>query len=328
MNLSLTEMNTDHLPVSRVADDIYCLRQPMVNCYFIGQRGGGDRPWLLVDCGMPWSKRAIQVAAANLFGRRSRPTAIVLTHGHFDHVGSAAELAEEWDVPVLVHELELPYVTGRSSYPPPDPSVGGGVVAMMSRFFPKGPIDLGNRVTSLPANGIIADFDDWRSIFTPGHAPGHISLFRERDRALIVGDAFVTQRQESLLGVLSGGGEVWRPPAYFTPDWEAARASVELLAALEPTIAATGHGAPVHGERLRAGLAALLEQWEYKIPRYGRYVNRPAVTDAGGVVATPPPVFDRQLAALGGLAAAVAITILALQVKNRRSPTNVDVALA
>ena len=103
MNLSLTEMNTDHSPATRVAEDLYCLRQPMVNCYFVGQRGAGDRPWLLVDCGMPWSKHAIRLAAANLFGRESRPAAIVLTHGHFDHVGSVAELAESWDVPVLAH---------------------------------------------------------------------------------------------------------------------------------------------------------------------------------------------------------------------------------
>ena len=67
-----------------------------------------------------------------LFGHGNRPAAILLTHGHFDHVGALKTLAEEWDVPVYAHTLELPYLTGRSSYPPPDPSVGGGAMAAMS----------------------------------------------------------------------------------------------------------------------------------------------------------------------------------------------------
>ena len=61
----------------------------------------------------------------------------------------------------------------------------------------------------------------WRWIFTPGHSPGHISLFRDSDRTLIVGDAFVTTKQESLMSVMTQRMEMHGPPMYFTPDWPA-----------------------------------------------------------------------------------------------------------
>ncbi len=110
-----------------------------VNAYFIGEPGG---PWALVDTGLPGFGAKIRAAAAARFGRDSRPQAIFLTHGHFDHAGNALALADHWDVPIYAHRLELPYLTGRSDYPPPDPTVGGAI-AMLSRVLPHGARDLG-----------------------------------------------------------------------------------------------------------------------------------------------------------------------------------------
>ena len=67
-----------------------------------------------------------------------------------------------------------------------------------------------------------------------------MSFFRESDRALIVGDAFVTTKQESALAVLTQRPELHGPPMYFTPDWDRAWSSVKALAALEPLVALTG----------------------------------------------------------------------------------------
>jgi glyoxylase-like metal-dependent hydrolase (beta-lactamase superfamily II) len=153
----------------------------------------------------------------------------------------------------------------------------------------------------------------WRWIHTPGHTAGHISLFRDADRTLLAGDAFVTVKQESALdAILFQRRKVRRPPAYYTTDWDAARRSVAKLAKLEPQTAATGHGLPMHGTRLRAQLRELVEQWsEVAVPKRGRYVAQPAVTDADGVISVPPPKFDYGLAMLAVLGIGAGLALLA-----------------
>ena len=111
--------------------DVAWLRTAMVNVVFLGPPDAGDGGWVLVDAGLPGYGDQIARAASRRYGD-ARPAAIVLTHGHFDHVGALRTLAERWDVPIHAHPLELPYVTGRASYPPPDPTVGGGAMARLS----------------------------------------------------------------------------------------------------------------------------------------------------------------------------------------------------
>ena len=301
-----------------VVSDLAYLRDRIVNVFFYGEAGAGDRAWVLVDTGVYGAAARIERAAAARFGPEARPAAIILTHGHFDHVGAVKTLAEKWDTKVYVHPLEMPYVTGRSSYPPPDPTVGGGGMARMAMLYPRGPIDLGGRVLALPDDGSVPGMPGFRWIHTPGHTPGHVVLFREEDRLLIAGDAFVTTRQESVLSVLSQRMEVNGPPAYYTPDWDAARHSVEQIAGLEPQTAATGHGVPVSGAELRDGLAELVENWEtVALPKRGRYLHRPAVTNADGVVSVPPRTFDPVMTIFTAAAVAAAAG-LAVSAMRRR----------
>jgi len=292
-NVAIQKNRQEIGSVLPVASDVGCLQLSLVNVYLVGPPGAGDRAWVLVDAGMPTSGPAILRAAAERFGSGSRPAAIVLTHGHFDHRGVVKELAEMWDVPVYAHRMELPYLTGRSDYPPPDPTVGGGAIATLaSRLFPKRGIDLRPHIEILPEDGSVPGLPGWRWIHTPGHTPGHVSLFRDMDRVLIAGDAFVTMRQESLVAVMTRRQEVWRPPAYFTPDWAAARRSVEELAELRPSVAATGHGIPMAGERMLHELDHLVREFDEIMPSDGRYVRQPALADERGVVMIPPPVHD------------------------------------
>ena len=88
-------------------------------------------------------------------------------------------------MPVYVHELELPYVTGRRSYPPPDPSVGGGMMSILSPLYPRAPIDVRRSVEMLPDDGSVPGLPGWTWLHTSGHTDGHIALFRKRDRTLI-----------------------------------------------------------------------------------------------------------------------------------------------
>jgi glyoxylase-like metal-dependent hydrolase (beta-lactamase superfamily II) len=278
---------------TQMAREVACLPLSLVNVFFIGKPQAGDRAWVLVDTGMPTSGPAIAREAVRRFGHGARPSAILLTHGHFDHRGAVKELAELWDVPVYAHALEAPYLTGRSDYPPQDPTVGGGFIARVaSRTFPRRSIDIGSRLQLLPEDGSVPGLEGWRWIHTPGHTPGHVSFFREEGRVLIAGDAFVTMRQESALAALTRKPEVWRPPAYFTPDWQSARSSVRTLARLEPEVAGTGHGVPMSGTRLRDGLHDLADHFDEYMPDDGRYVRAPALADESGVYRIPPRRFD------------------------------------
>lgn len=249
----------DEVPLDHVAAGVAGLRILFVNVFGIANPRGG---WVLVDTGLPGSAGRIRRWAASHFGDNVPPLAIIQTHGHFDHTGALKELAEEWDAPIYAHPGEMPFLTGQEQYPPPDPTVGGGLMTLMSPLFPRGPIDVSGRAQALEPDGSLPDLPDWNWIHTPGHTAGHISLFRESDRALLVGDAFCTCNQESFLAAASYKPELHGPPAYYTPDWDQARASVQKLAALRPAILAPGHGMPMAGEEVEQALRTLAADFD------------------------------------------------------------------
>ncbi|MFN7252687.1 MAG: MBL fold metallo-hydrolase [Anaerobacillus sp.] len=254
-----------------VASDIISHTLQIVNICIVGSA----HEWVLVDAGMPNSAEEIIAVTEERFGKGSCPKAIVLTHGHFDHVGAIIELIEHWNAPVYAHELEIRYLTGKLDYPKPDPSVEGGLVAKISAMFPNKAINIGQHVQQLPNDGTVPGMPHWKWLHTPGHTPGHISLFRENDRILIAGDAFVTVRSDSLYKVITQELEMSGPPRYFTTDWQAAWQSVKNLAALNPAIAVTGHGLPIEGELLTESLGNLANHFdEIAIPDHGIYVDK------------------------------------------------------
>ncbi len=149
-------------------------------------------------------------------------------------------------------------------------------MARMAGLYPRSPIDLGSGVAELPSDGNVPGMPGWQWIHTPGHTAGHISLFRDADGVLIVGDAFCTTRQESFLAVATQRPELNGPPSYFTTDWEAARDSVQRLAALQPQCVAPGHGEPMAGDDMTRTLGELALRFdELARPAHGRYVDGP-----------------------------------------------------
>ncbi len=273
-----------------------------VNVYFLDDgKPGGD--WVLIDTGLPLHFSAIVREAQRRYGK-TRPTGIYLTHGHYDHAGSAAALAAYWDVPIFAHEAELPFLTGQCDYPPADPSSCSGWLSLASRFASTHGKDLRPFVQALPSpflplsGGGAGGGGHWDVIPLPGHTLGQVGFWQEATRTLIVGDALMNLKLDT-----------WRPrqklawpPPPFTTDWFATRKSLETILALRPQTLYFGHGDPL----VNAPLGELT-QW-FAIARKGRYIGEPVRQAADGSLIIAPATQDlaKQLAktiALGALAA-------------------------
>jgi glyoxylase-like metal-dependent hydrolase (beta-lactamase superfamily II) len=296
---NIPALQNRHMSAAReIAADLAFLRVSIANVYFAGNRQG----WVLIDTGVPGHARPIIEAAQARFGENSKPNAILLTHGHFDHAGNALELARYWNVSVYAHPLEFPYLTGESAYPRKDPTVGGAM-GFMSRFFPSGTVNVSEVLRDLPPTGVVPGLEGWIAIPTPGHAPGNVSFWRERDATLVAGDALATANLDSWLGVLTMKRVISRPGSPFTYDWNAASVSVQSLADLNPFVLAAGHGEPVSGPRVADELARFAR--EFAPPEHGRYVTEAAQANEHGVVYEPPAPPDNLPKIAAGVVAGI-----------------------
>ncbi len=276
------EIKEEKLHSYAIAPDVIGFKILFVNIYTIGQPGEGN-PWSLVDAGLPGSAKRIIKETEKLYGKNNPPQVIILTHGHFDHVGALSDLLKEWPgVKVYAHPYEIPYLTGQVSYPYPDPFAGDGAMSFTSWLFPVKPIDLDDRVYPITEEFSVPQLPDWSMIYTPGHTPGHISLFRKKDKSLIAGDAFINTDQNALFSVVTQKREIHAPPTYFTINWKDAKASIQKLLDLKPEAAGTGHGLPIFSKALNEGLTKLLLNFDKEeIPHNGFYVKNPVNYDEG-----------------------------------------------
>jgi glyoxylase-like metal-dependent hydrolase (beta-lactamase superfamily II) len=141
---------------------------------------------ILIDTGFPGQIEALRAAMEKVGISLDQIHVVILTHQDIDHIGCLPEMLRECSehVQVYAHELDQPYIQGEL------PLLKGGQI----KDLPKGRVD--NTVIDgqeLPFCGGI------QIIHTPGHTPGHISLYLKRSKTLIAGDSMY-----SVNGILGG----------------------------------------------------------------------------------------------------------------------------
>ena len=172
----------------------------------------------LVDTGLPGQEHRICDYLKFIGIEPSALDGIVLTHYDVDHVGSAVRMQQLAKCPIYTHSLEIPYVLGQKSRL----GIKRWLPMVIRPVFGKliSPTDLSN----LP-NEVL--FEDWEVIHTPGHTPGHITLYR--NGIAIVGD-------------LLQGGEIRLAPSYFTWNKEKSKESARTLIERPLRWILPGHG--------------------------------------------------------------------------------------
>ncbi|WEK69757.1 MAG: MBL fold metallo-hydrolase [Candidatus Chryseobacterium colombiense] len=187
-----------------------------INCYII--------EGVLVDSGIRSSYTTIKKAL-----REVPVYQHILTHAHADHQGCSDQICAEFSIPLLCHpdevfRTETGMVT--NDYPTPQ----HWIAKLQQKYW----AGQGHQVDqTIVENDSIGNF---RVIETPGHSPGHISLFRERDGVLIIGDSATNM---NLLTTVAG---LRLPPNMFTTDQQRNIKSLQKLAQLNPSVICFGHG--------------------------------------------------------------------------------------
>jgi glyoxylase-like metal-dependent hydrolase (beta-lactamase superfamily II) len=233
----------------RVKDGVHRLGSEWVGWYLIV-----DDEITVVDCGFPRYYKQLLAALAKLGRSLDSVTAVVLTHYHGDHVGSAERIRAEAKATVYVPALEaeglrtgkVPIPSGLLSSLWRPRMVRYMAHAVRNRAVPMIPVE---EVRTYHDGEVLAS--GLRAVHTPGHTAGHCSLLSERAGVLFAGDALAT------FGFLSGSRGPQLLP--FNEDAEQARESLSRLEGVAAEAVAVGHGDPFEGtpaEAVRAARAA------------------------------------------------------------------------
>ena len=208
--------------------------ESIVNSYLVEDAGEVS----IVDAGLSghWSRLPAELAA---MGRSLDDVrAIVLTHGHSDHIGYAERARRERGWPVWIHEADAALARGEVKNPAKSggPTRIGPLLGFLWWTFRRG----GLRIEHL---GEVAAFGDGATLdvpgaprvtLVPGHTPGCAALHFTGHDALLVGDALCTY------AVTTGLRGPRIPP--FTADAEQARASLARLEGMSARLVLPGHG--------------------------------------------------------------------------------------
>lgn len=225
-----------------------------VNAYLVKEDDG----FTLIDTTIPTSANAILEAARAQGGAIKR---IILTHAHGDHVGSLDKLrAALPDVLVMISTRDARFLTGDKSLDPVEQLPGAKARGQFQK------------VATQPTN-LLKDGDTVGSLLvvaSPGHTPGHLAFFDQRDATLIAGDAFQTRGGIAVSGTIK---PLFPFPALATWHAPTALESGRRLQALVPSRLAVGHGVVL--EQPASAIAAAIKEAEAHVAKQQASSTRP-----------------------------------------------------
>jgi hydroxyacylglutathione hydrolase len=171
----------------------------------------------IVDGGMPLMERPLVAFLQRQFPGK-QVVRLLLTHGHVDHIGATYGLQAQTGLKVMLHEREIPFLTGQRTY---NSLRGKNKPDGIKPFAP-------DVLEALDPHNL---YDGLQPYETPGHSPGHVAYYHCEDDILLAGDMFT-----------SFFGKLRRPIPIFTADMEQALDSTQLLEELKPRLLSCSHG--------------------------------------------------------------------------------------
>lgn len=234
-------------PLEQVAEGVHRYADGLVNWYVIEEDGA----LALIDAGWPRSWSRVEAALAELGRRPADIAAVLLTHGHGDHLGAAERARRESGATVYAHRDEIARVTGNKR--------GGSSFALVPSFLPHlwRPASL-RFVLHATKHGFltpqwvkeVTPYADGEridapghpvAIATPGHTEGHASFVLPERGILFTGDALV------MLDPLLGEPGPRVPHPALNVDDAQAHSSLAALEGVEAQLVLPGHGPPWKG---------------------------------------------------------------------------------
>lgn len=229
--------------VSEPAPGVYFVEGPASNWTVV--RAGSD--FILVDSGYPGDREHVLASLRSLGLEPAAAAALLLTHGHVDHTGSAAFFSESFGTPVLCAPEELAHVRGQEKHQVTFGQVlcrawRPRVLRWMVHVIQAGALSAkpATRAEAWDTATLRALPGHPVAISLPGHTPGNAALFFPAAGAIAVGDSFVTGHPISP----ESGPQMLH--AMYHSDPAGAFAALRNLAGMEASVILPGHGPALH----------------------------------------------------------------------------------
>lgn len=217
---------------------------------------------VLVDTGFPGLLPKFKEALKEAHVPWEQLRTVIITHQDLDHIGSLPALLsdESLSLTVLAHEIEKPYIEGERMLLKHTPEALAAAEAMIPPHIPEEWRHAFLSVLSHPPKGrvdqaltdgeILPLAGGITIIHTPGHSPGHLSLYHHNSRTLIAADALTVQ-----------DGELHGPTPSATPDMKLALSSLAKFSEYEIEKVICYHGGIYRGDAKKR-MAEIAEEKE------------------------------------------------------------------